>query len=816
MRTTTYHFSLSSMGDCCRARHEASLYRCEGIRVTSAYISDTSSRELTLTVEDDGLEDLPLQKTNVRQIVCDHLDSIGIECVVSDLPDAPFVPFSYLSIFQSHWFLGSIGTGAGIGLLILSLITGTLPLMVTASIAVISVLLTFALGAESYYQAKEQFMQGKLTMDSLFFVSTLTAVLVSVAACFFPGLPMMFDAGLLIFGFRHLGEGIKQSLEQTMGLDVRFQDRTSKTVKKLHPSGDFVETLLSEITVGDEILIEQDVIPVNGVCLVAHCDVDISFVNGDPASHKTKINETLFAGTKLKAGTSPMRMRVSASAADSLLVERDNELARALSIKAPLQIETDRILQYFIPTVFLLAIVSAIVVGSFFSPALAIECAVNVLVSACPCTLSMITSLAIRTGMKKAEDAVHGVQFKSAEELQKADQIDRVVFDLNGTLTAGRPEVRSCNVLDVTMTEKKLFSYCAALEAHSTHSLAEAIRDYAQAHGVDPVIELQKEAITVCNSGLKANIDGKEYAFGNTDMMVEEGIIDFPPVQQEGSLLYLACDKKLLGYVVLAAPLREDAVRVVTLLKALGKQVYICTGDAEDTAMHYATILGIDPQQVYFKCHDKKAVIEALSSDGHYVTMVGDAGNDAAAVAGSYFGVAVQSRGYDKVTRDNAGAVIGGQSLMPIITAFEVAQQTMATIKQNLLFSLGYNLAAITLASGVLLVVGIALSPGIGAALMIIQSSLVLLNTYYFKQQPLTYVTEDEQLVVSSFAQVGRSTPMPSPSQTRSPLPSVERGTLNASVTSLLSGGLSAVSVPPLNELPTPEYFQPVSPHVVY
>ena len=414
---------------------------------------------------------------------------------------------------------------------------------------------------------------------------------------------------------------------------------------------------------------------------------------------------------------------------------------------------TNKVLQYFIPTVLMSAILSVVVISYFFSLALAIQCAVAVLVSACPCTLGFITPLAVKFGMNKA--AKYGVEFKSTKILQEAEQIDRVVFDLFGTLTVGVPTVHTFGVMpDSGLSTDDLLDYFSVLEKGSSHLMAKAIWDYVNKTKKAPSSDIMVTDIDTSNhAGISAVIHGDKYTLGNQNMMHAAGI-DIQSLQgrwqteSSASVVYLARASKLIGYIILKDRLRDDAYHVVQSLKSLGKEVYLCTGADKRTAEQYAALLDISSDHIRADCvgaasghlsqrDDKRAFINYLKQDGHQVGMIGDAVNDTCAIAVSDFGIAVKSRASDEITRQQAGAVIQGGKLLPVVNAFAVSRQTVGHIKQNLLFSLFYNLGAMLVASGLLLTIGVTLNPSVGVALMILQSSLLLFNAYRFKQQAL-------------------------------------------------------------------------------
>ncbi len=746
--SATYCFSLPGIRCVnCVQPIEKLLRSCEILEIED-FAVDVVEKKLTVTLVDEGHS-----PTMVRQFFRDALDDIGVECVDVDLPDESTWIVKKL---RSHWFQGFIGTSSGISLLILSLFSGALPIAAMVAIAASSTVLTLLLGAESYIESvKKLFKTGTLTMDTLFSISTLTVLIVSTTAFFIPWLPMMFDAGLLIFGFRHVGLAIEESIKQNMALGVRFKDRVPDIVRVIINETQIDEKLIKTVSPGDLLVIAAgELIPVDGLCEVDEGVVFETILTGSTLPKRVARGAQMLAGMYLPSDAPPMHLRVTAAAKDSYLARLDNHIMRANFEKAPLETRTNEILQYFIPVVILAAALSGVIISNFFPLAIAIQCAVSVLVSACPCTLGFITPLAVKIGMNKA--AEHGVQFKSAKSLQEAEQIERVVFDLNGTLTAGIPSVRHYDVMPgVKISPRDLLVYCALLEKNLSHPVAKAICEYVGQNEITPDAALSLTELDASNhSGLSALINGEHYTLGNQTIMAEIGVYthtlpDNVRPRAGDNVIYLSRANTVLGYIVLSDPLRDDARLAIDSLKALDKEVYICTGADEATALRYASELGIPAANVKAACVGlhKKTYIDELKQNGCRVAMIGDAANDALAIAASDFGIAVNSRGSDEVTQQEAGAVIQSGSLLPIVSAFAVAQKTVGNIKQNLLLSLGYNIAAVLAAGGVLLTVGVTLNPGVGVALMIFQSSLILLNAYRFKQQGLAHLPQSAENV---------------------------------------------------------------------
>jgi Cu2+-exporting ATPase len=467
---------------------------------------------------------------------------------------------------------------------------------------------------------------------------------------------------------------------------------------------------------------------------------------------------------RLAPGTGPLKLRVTKPSAQSYLAKLDNNIAQALLTKAPIEITANKILSYFIPAVIGLALISGIVVSIFFPPALAIQCALSVLVSACPCTLGAIIPWAVKTGINKA--AENGVQFKDADAVHRAASINVVVIDLHGTLTTGIPTISDFKALDDSgISLQELLNLACTLEKRSLHPVGKAVFAFAQERGgQQSTINLAKKLHHAGESGV---IDEEEYFIGSSSLMHDQGI-DTKEITSElklaagDSVVYVARKGKVLGYFIVTQALRKDAKASIDALKAMGKQVHLCTGADEDTARRYAKILSIDT--VHAACvgttstsstkNSKPAYIQSLINQGYKVAMVGDGDNDAHAIATSTFSIAVASKNGDEITQQKAGAVIQNNSLLAMVSAFAIAEQTATNIKQNLLMSFTYNTGAVLLACGILLVIGFAINPAVGAALMGIQACLILLNVYRFKHQSLPHLekakTESQNVAQNS------------------------------------------------------------------
>lgn len=674
----------------------------------------------------------------------------------SELPSHPLkkLLLTAKNIFTSHWFLGVFGCITGLGLMTISLVAGALPLAAIITLSSLSIVFTLGLGARSYYSAwKKWFESGELTMDTLFAISTIAVLLVSTLSFFVPWLPMMFEAGLLIYGFKHIGSAIQDTIKEKIN-SSRFQDRAPKVVR-FFTENTLRSKKLADVLIDDVIEVHPgEIIPLDGIC---EDDGRIynTIITGAPLPRYFPSGEKVFAGMRVAKDSIPLKIRVTRDKKNSYLARLDEGIAQSIREKTPLELKANRYLTYFIPTVLGVAVISGIIIGLFFPPALAIQCAISVLVSACPCTLGLITPLAVKTGMNKA--AEKGVQFKNATLLELAEQINAVVFDLNGTLTTGVPEVQQFSILDnANLSSEDFLTLCCALEKKSSHPIGRTIYSFAKKGCTQEVTVTSLD--DTHHSGRTGLINDQPHIIGSKTLMQEKGIpTDSIEAQLNlaagDSLVYLAREQTLIGYFIITDPLRKDAVHTINALRKMGKEIHMCTGADEETAHRYAKALGIN--KVHAGCvataleqgdKGKPAYIESLKKKGLKVAMIGDAANDARAIACSDFGIAVVSQDSDPKTQEEAGAIIHSGTLLPIASAFAISRQTVSNIKQNLLMSLGYNMMTVLVAGGLLAAVGFTLNPAVGVALMVIQACIILLNVYRFKKQSLDHLQENPAL----------------------------------------------------------------------
>lgn len=722
-----YTYSVPDMGGCCvdgvkKAFKNDILFKHAELEVS--HLTHT----VTLNLGDEDAFKL-LKDRDVHTRVFQILDNVGFESKPLNIQAKP--------IESSHATKGALGLFFGAFLLLLPLYITSMPWVVAALLAAGSLAFTVSLGWPFYRHAYRGLLKNNWTMDTLFSISTGMILLVSIAALVVPGLPMMFEAGLLIFGFRHVGLAIEEAFTTKFAFSTRLQDDKKLPTHVMCEDGRMISR--DDIKAGDIFRVYPgDFLPVDGAFVSGAGFTSNQYKQGSERLTALVCNEKLDAGTKLMSTSdgAPLLFKAHAAASGSFLAQEDARIIEAKFKRAkanppPKPKTTAYMLQFFIPIVVAIAVISGVAVGVYFASwVLALQCAATVLVAACPCTFGLITPLVVQVGIHKLKK--EAVTFQIPEHLEAAAAVDCVVFDLNGTLTEGEPKVQR-------YTDKKILALMATLEAGEPHAIASAIRNKTTDR-----VQGTRELISRERTGIHVKLDNVLYVLGNQRMMEQAGIVvDTPKLGSCENVVYLASNGVVMGHVVLEDKLRSEASSIVNALQKSGKNIRLCTGSDKATAYRYATALNIDVGHVYFDCepdgaNSKQGHVQALQKQGCTVSMIGDYANDASAIGMSDFGLAVAHTGGHVAAQEAASAVVHDDSLLSILQVFKIAERTVEHINQNLLFNLLYNTIAVLAPMGLLFGAGIMMSPAVGAGLMMLQTLLIFVNVlrYHMEETP--------------------------------------------------------------------------------
>jgi len=590
---------------------------------------------------------------------------------------------------------------------------------------------------------KAVFKTRTATMDTLVAVGTGTAYVYSIviSILIWSGNPdysahdLYYEVAALLIAFILLGKY----------LEALAKGKTSEAIKKL--IGLQAKTALvlrgkkevlvplEEVKVGDIIIVKPgQKIPVDGLIIDGYSAVDESMITGESLPVEKKKSDKIIGATINKTGT--FRFKATKVGADTALAQIIKLVEEAQGSKAPIQKLADRVSAYFVPAVVIIAVIAFIVwyivMGEF---SFALTTFVAVLIIACPCALGLATPTAIMVGTGKG--AEQGILIKSAESLQKAQDIRTIVFDKTGTLTKGQPEVT--NLISFNKwSEKEVLFYAGLAEKRSEHPLGEAIVKKARERKIALPDPTHFKALT--GRGLEAHYREKKIYLGNRKLMKEKKItlrnIEKILQQQENegkTAMILAVNNKLAGIIAVADTVQEHSREAVQQLQKMGKDVVMITGDNQRTAKAIARQLGITRILAEVLPEDKARQVKKLQKEGKKVAAVGDGINDAPMLAQSDVGIAIGT-GTD-VAIESASIVLIKNDVRKVADAISLSRYTMRKIKQNLFWAFAYNIAGIPIAAGVLYpFTGWLLSPVIAGAAMAFSSVSVLSNSLLMKR----------------------------------------------------------------------------------
>jgi Cu+-exporting ATPase len=390
----------------------------------------------------------------------------------------------------------------------------------------------------------------------------------------------------------------------------------------------------------------------------------------------------------------------------------------------------------FVPVVLSLAVVTFVVwfdLGPAPAYLHALVSAVTVLIIACPCAMGLAVPTAVMVATGRGAEL--GVLIKGGEPLERSEALDTIVFDKTGTITEGRPAVQAVErMADGPITDDaELLALAAAVERLSEHPLAEAIVAEAARHG------LAERAVSGFESrtglGVVGVVEGRRLAVGNLALMRELGIEPGPLTAQADlaaaagrTPMYVAVDQRPAGLITVADPIKLASADAVARLGRLGLEAIMLTGDNPRTAASVAGSVGITRVLAEVPPDRKLDEIRRLQEQGRVVAMVGDGLNDAPALAQADVGIAMGT-GTDVAVEAGAVTLMRGDPL-GVVSAIELARQSMRIIRQNLFWAFVYNVIGIPVAAGVLYpALGLRLTPAFAAGAMAVSSVSVISNS---------------------------------------------------------------------------------------
>lgn len=603
-----------------------------------------------------------------------------------------------------------------------------------------------------FYCSADFFKRGYLSvvrwspnMWTLISLGAGAAYLFSVVALVFPDIfpdqfrmdgavHLYFEAATVILSLILLGQVLELKARGQTNSAIRALLNLVPPEATVIRNGQEQNIPLEHVVVGDILKIKPgEKIPVDGEVKKGHSSVDESMITGEPVPVEKNEGDQVTAGTI--NGTGSFEMKAVKIGADTLLAQIIDMVNKASRSKAPIQNLADKVSGYFVPVVVAISILSFIIWAIWGpDPALvfAFANAVTVLIIACPCALGLATPMSIMVGTGKGATA--GVLIKEAKMIEEMKKVNVLVIDKTGTITEGRPSLKSVKALSNAYTEDEILGVAASLESNSEHPLAEAIVNAAKTKKLQPSHIENFESIT--GHGVSGRINGKSISVGNAKLIESKNLILTQTAKEEveqrqskgETVMYVVIDNHLAGYLSAADSLKPNSKSAIRQLQQLGLSVVMLTGDNKNTAKGVAEELGLDGYEAEYLPADKLKKVKELQQSGKIVAMAGDGINDAPALAQANVGIAMGT-GTDAAIQ-SAGITLVKGDLIGIIRARKLSTDVMSNIKQNLFFAFVYNAIGIPIAAGVLYpFFGLLLSPMLAALAMSLSSVSVIVNS---------------------------------------------------------------------------------------
>lgn len=483
---------------------------------------------------------------------------------------------------------------------------------------------------------------------------------------------------------------------------------------------------VEELQQGDRVLVRPgENVPVDGVVVDGQTTVNEAMLTGESTPVEKRELEEVFGGTL--NGEGAITVQVQKTGDESYLSQVVDMVKQAQESRSHSQDLADRaalVLTVVAITVGVVTLAVWLLVGRQLD--FALERTVTVMVITCPHALGLAVPLVV--AVSTSLSARNGLLVRDRSAFERARSLDAIVFDKTGTLTEGRFGVTDIIALR-DIEEDRVLSLAAGLERQSEHPIAAGIVGEADNRGIDYAQPQDFQAIP--GSGVEGTVDGNKVKVVSSEYLEDNGIQAqnerLDELAGDGkTIVFVLHDDKPAGAIALADVIREESYEAISLLKQMGVQVMMLTGDSEAVARSVAAELELDDYFARVLPDQKSDRIKEIKQRGLTVAMVGDGVNDAPALVEADIGIAIGA-GTD-VAIESADIVLVRSDPRDVVAITRLARATYRKMGQNLWWAAGYNIVAIPLAAGVAYQAGILLPPAAGALLMSLSTIIVAVN----------------------------------------------------------------------------------------
>lgn len=486
-----------------------------------------------------------------------------------------------------------------------------------------------------------------------------------------------------------------------------------------------------EVKIGDIIIVKTgEKIPLDGVVIDGTSSLDTIALTGESVPRVVKTEDEVLSGCINKDGL--LKIRVTKEFGESTVSKILDLVENASSKKSKSENFITKFAKYYTPTVVIIAVLLAfippIILKDFSTFSVWLYRALSFLVVSCPCALVISIPLSFFGGIGGASKM--GILIKGSNYLEALANTETVVFDKTGTLTEGIFEVQDIYAEGIEKDE--LLRIVAHAENYSNHPIAKSVKKAYNKEIDEKIIKNPQE---LSGKGIRAKIDEKDILVGNEKLMLEEKI-DFKKCDEVGTILYVAIDKKYVGYVLIADKIKQDSPKTIRELKAMNiKETVMLTGDKKEVGEYVAKKLNMDKVYTELLPDGKVEKVEELlkqKSEKGKLVFVGDGINDAPVLTISDIGVAMGGLGSDAAI-EAADIVIMTDETSKISKAINLSKKTMRIVRENIIFAIFVKIAVLVLTAFGASTMWEAVFADVGVSVIAIINALRMLNIKKFE-----------------------------------------------------------------------------------
>ena len=567
-------------------------------------------------------------------------------------------------------------------------------------------------GWDTLKEAAEGLFHGEaLSEDFLMSIATLGALAIG----FIPGAESQFPEAVFVMLFFQVGELFEEMAEGRSRKSIEHLMDIRPDSARVERGGKLTIVKPEEVTPGEIILIQPgEKVPMDGVVLEGSSSLDTVALTGESVPRSIGPGDEILSGCVNLSGV--LRVRTTKAFGESTAAKILDLVENAAESKSRSESFITKFARIYTPIVVALAVLVAVIPGLVTGEWVTwIYRGLLFLVVSCPCALVISVPLTFFGGLGGASRK--GILIKGSNLMDTLSQVKTIVFDKTGTLTEGVFEVTA--VHPEVIDSKELLHMAAHVERHSTHPIAMALRNAYPDEADNCEISAIEET---AGHGVRAVVNGKKVAVGNSQLMEAEGAV-WHPCHHSGTIIHVAIDGVYAGHIVISDRIKADSADAIQALKAAGvQQTVMLTGDQESVAAAVASALKLDRYHAQLLPADKVSRVEALLPNGP-LAFVGDGINDAPVLTRADIGIAMGALGSDAAI-EAADVVLMDDKPSKIATAIGIARRTIRIAKENIWFAIGIKVLVLVLATFGLATMWMAVFADVGVTVLAVLNAM--------------------------------------------------------------------------------------------